>query len=369
MGRDGKIRVLEIIDGDGWCGTKEQTYLVSLQLSKYFDVEMALASGNEQLIKRLEGKIPLHFFQKGKKQEKRRIYPYRNLYKIISTGNYDVVVPNSSGAFNFLLPFWRFLNRKPKLIAMRRSGFVPSFFSKMFKYSLADAIVVVSKDVAELLKAENFFPDKLFVIESGIDLSRFYPSTDCRDDLRREFGLSDNEKLFVNVANWLPYRKGQDVLLEAFSLAARSDWKLMLVGHNTDSEAAREMVKKYGLSGKVIHAGFRTDVEKILQAADFFVLSSRSEGIAGALLQAMASGKVVVSSLAGGIGEYLKDGINGFTAPVENPVALAEAMKKAASLDENSYKKIASRAVETARRYSIEETGRKWRALIESLCR
>ncbi|WP_457569624.1 glycosyltransferase [Desulfurobacterium sp.] len=364
-----KIRVLEIIDGDGWCGTKEQTYLISLQLSKYFDVEMALASGNKHLIERLEGKIPLHFFQKGDRSEKRKLYPYKNLLRIIRQGNYDVVVPNSSSAFNFLLPFWRFLRNRPKLIAMRRSGFVPSFFSAKLKYSLADAIVVVSKDVAKMLKEKDFFPEKLHVIESGIDLSRFYPSDEYRFEVRKHFGVSEHEELFVNVANWLPYRKGQDILLKAFAEVARSDWKLMLVGRDTDSEDAIKMVKELGLEGKVIHAGFRPDVEKILQAADFFVLSSRSEGIAGALLQAMASGKVVISTLAGGIGEYLKDGFNGFAVPVEDVKGLAKAMEIAAGLDKEKYRQIAERAVETAKEYSIEETGNKWKRLIESLCR
>ncbi|WP_144444000.1 glycosyltransferase [Desulfurobacterium indicum] len=364
-----KIRILEIIDGDGWCGTKEQTYLISLQLSKYFEVEMALASGNKHLIKRLDGKIPLHFFQKGDKSEKKKLYPYKNLIRIIRQGNYDVVIPNSSSAFNFLLPFWRFLRNRPKLIAMRRSGFVPSFFSAKLKYSLADAIVVVSKDVAKMLKEKHFFPEKLYVIESGIELSRFYPSDEYRFEIREHFSVSEHEKLFVNVANWLPYRKGQDILFRAFAEAARNDWKLMLVGRDTDSEEAREMVRELGLEGKVIHAGFRPDVEKILQAADFFVLSSRSEGIAGALLQAMASGKVVISTLAGGIGEYLKDGVNGFASPIEDVDGLAEAMKKAAALDKKEYEVIANRAVETAKKYSIEETGKKWKDLIESLCR
>ncbi|WP_456397925.1 glycosyltransferase [Desulfurobacterium sp.] len=366
---DKKIRILEIIDGDGWCGTKEQAYLVSLQLSKYFDVEMALASGNRHLIERLEGKIPLHFFQEGNKAEKRKIYPYKNLFRIINHGNYDVVVPNSSSAFNFILPFWRFLKKRPKLIAMRRSGFVPSFFSAKLKYSLADAIVVVSRDVAKMLREKNFFPERLHTIESGIDLSRFYPSNKYRFEVRKCFGISEQEKLFVNVANWLPYRKGHDILLKAFAKIVRTDWKLMLVGRDTDSGDAKKMVKEVGLEGKVIHAGFRSDVEKILQAADFFVLSSRSEGIAGALLQAMASGKVVISTLAGGIGEYLKDGFNGFGVPVEDVEGLARAMEKAAGLDKKSYRQIAGRAAETAKKYSIEETGNKWKKLIESLCR
>ncbi|SNR92339.1 glycosyltransferase [Desulfurobacterium atlanticum] len=363
-----RIRVLEIIDGVGWCGTKEQTFLISCQLSKYFDVEMALASSNRHLRDRLEGKIPLHFFQKGEGNEKFDFNVYKTLYRIIKNGNYDVIVPNSSGAFNFLLPIWPFIKKKPKLIGMRRSGFVPSFLSKKFKYGIADAIVVVSKDVGLMLKEKGFFPDKIHIIESGIDLERFKPSDKYREEKRREFRIRSGEKLFVNVANFQPWRKGQDVLLKAFSKVASSGWRLMLVGHDTDSAEARSLARQFGVEDKVIFAGFRSDIEKILQAADYFVLSSNSEGIAGALLQAMASGKVVISTLAGGIGEYLKDGENGFAVPVGDVDGLADRMVKAVNLSSSQYAEISKRAVETAKKYSIEETGRKWKELIESLC-
>jgi len=363
-----RIKVLEIIDGSGWCGTKEQTFLISCQLSKYFDVEMALASGNEHLKERLKGKIPLHFFQKSEGKEKFDLNVYKTLYEIIKNGNYDVVVPNSSGAFNFILPIWPFIKKKPKLIAMRRSGFMPSFLSKRFKYGIADAIVVVSKEVGLMLKEKGFFPDKIHIIESGIDLERFKPSNEYREEKRREFGVKSGEKLFVNVANFQPWRKGQDILLKAFSKVARSNWKLMLVGHDTDSKDARSLARQFGVENKVIFAGFRPDVEKILQAADYFVLSSNSEGIAGALLQAMASGKVVISTLAGGIGEYLKDGENGFAVPVGDVDGLADRMVKAANLSPSQYAEISKRAVETAKKYSIEETGKKWKELIETLC-
>ncbi len=363
-----KIKVLEVIDSHGWCGTKEQTYLITKYLSKYFKVDLALAFDHKEMIERLNGLVPLKFYEEDKGNKRRfDIKNYKRLKKIIEKENYDVVVANSSWAYNYVVAVYPFLKKKPKLIAMRRSGYIPSFLSKHLKYRFADKIVVVSKDVAKLLKEKNFFPKKLVVIESGIELSRFKPTDEYRNEYRNKLGIKENEKIFINVANWQPWRKGQDILLEAFKNLNCENCKLLLVGHDTDREEAKEMISHLDLKDKVIGLGYRNDVDKLLQASDFFILASNSEGIAGALLQAMASGKVVLSTLAGGIGEYLKDGFNGFSCPVGNVNCLTEKMKKMLSLSKEEYKKLSKNAVETAKNYSIEETAKKWKNLIEEI--
>jgi len=361
-------RILEIIDSLGWCGTKEQTYLITKYLSSHFEVELALAYGHREMVERLEGIVPLRFYEIDN-GSKRRFNPmnYIRLYRILKKGNYDIVVANSSWAFNYLRVVIPFLKKKPKLIAMRRSGYIPSLISKYLKYRIADKIVVVSKDVAEELKKHNFFPEKLVVIESGIDLSRFKPSSQFRNTIREELGIKNDEKLFINIANWQPWRKGQDILLEAFSQLSCPKCKLALVGNRTDSQEAVEMVKRLGLEEKVLLLGFRPDVEKLLQGADYFILSSKSEGIAGSVLQAMASGKVVLSTNAGGIGEYLKDGYNGFLVEVGDIPGMVKKMEKMISLSDTEYKRIANKAVETAKKYSFEETAKKWTDLINQL--
>ena len=361
------IKVLEVIDSLGWCGTKEQTYLITKNLSKYFNVELALAFNHKEMITKLDGKVPLKFYEYDNGSKRRfNIKNYLRLYKIIKSGNYDVIVANSSWALNYIVLIYPFLRKKPKLIAMRRSGYLPSTFSKYLKYRFADKIVVVSKDVGDLLKENNFFPEKLVVIQSGVEIDRFLNKDEFRQKVRKQLKIKDNEKVFINVANFQK-RKGQDILLKAFKELSCDNCKLILVGHDTNSEEALSLIKSLDLEDKVLTLGYRNDVEKLLQGADYFVLSSRSEGIAGALLQAMASGKVVISTLVGGIGEYLKDGINGFTCPNEDWKCLSEKMQRVLSLTENEYREIKEKAVKTAKNYSIENTTKKWKDLILEL--
>ncbi len=363
------MKVLNVIDGTGWCGTKEQTYLISTYLKRVgIDSELALAENHIEMIEKVNGKIKLHFYGVHKGGSSRfNIKNLRKLKKIIETGQHDIIVAHSSHAYDYVRFVFPFLQKKPKVVALRRSGYVPGFLSKHLKYRLADKIVVVSKQVAELLVKRNFFPEKIEVIESGIELERFKPVENLRIAIREKLGVKDNEYMFVNVANWQPWRKGQEVILKALKELPFRNYRMFFVGLNTDSKEAKEAFKKYGLENRCIGLGFRNDVHEILQGADLFIFGSYSEGIAGAVLQAMATGNVVVSTNAGGIPEYLEDGINGFIVKVGDYISLREKIVTALNLPHSLKRTITENAIKTAQRYSIENTVNKYIKLFEEL--
>lgn len=362
------MKVLQVVDGTGWGGTKEQVYLTTRELKKLgVDVHIALNFEYNQMIEKLKPyDVPIHFFEENKPNARYRWSNYKRLIEIIKNNDFDIVVANSPKAMDYANIAYLFFKQKPKLIAVRRSGRVPSFISKHLKYSKADKIVVVSKQVADLLKENNFFPEKLVVIESGIDLERFKPYPEEKLKLRESLNLPKDYKIFINVANWQLQVKAQDKLIQAFSMLKCDNCLLLLVGLDTEKYAL-EYAEKFGVKDKVIGLGFRSDVPDLLNASDFFVLSSNLEGIAGALLQAMATGKVCLSTLAGGIGEYLVDGYNGFAVDIGDVEAMAKKMEIMLNLSTKEYETISKRAVETARNYSIENTAQKYIKLFKEL--
>ena len=364
------FKVLQVVDGVGWGGTKEQVYLTTRELAKLgVDVGIALAFQYTEMVERLKPyPVKIHFFEDHKGSKSR--FDPRNwwrLKRIIEKNGYDIVVGNSPHAVDFIRFTLPLLRKKPKLVFVRRSGRIPSPFSKWFKYRVADRIVVVSEGVYNLLKEKDFFPQKLVYIPSGIDTERFKDYRERREELRKRLNLPAQAKIFVNVANWNPPVKGQDLLLKAFSRLKCPDCILLLVGYDTDSPKVGALINQLGLKGRVWGMGFRRDIPDLLNAADFFVLSSRLEGIAGALLQAMATGMVVISTAVGGIPSYLKDGINGFLVPPDDAIALAQAMKRVLTLSPGEYKAIAQRAKATAQSFSIENTAKKYLSLFEGL--
>ncbi len=356
------MKILQVVDGYGWGGTKEQVYLTTRELKKAgVDVHIALSFQYKEMVDKLQPyNVPIHYFENHIKNARYRWENYKRLIKIIDENRFDIVIGNSPHAFDYVRIAKLFLKTKPKIINVKRSGRLPSALSKYLKYSAADKIVVVSKNVEKYLRENNFLPEKLITIESGIDLDRFKPEPEKKLELRKSLGLPVDKKIFINVANWNPEVKGQDKLIETFLKANIKDAVLVLVGKNTDKHAS-------GISDRVIGLGFRTDVPQLLNAADYFVLSSYLEGIAGALLQAMAIGKVVLSTLAGGIDEYLIDGYNGFSVPVGDFETLGKKMKEMVNLPEERYNELSENAIKTAQNYSIQNTTQKYIKLFEEM--
>ncbi len=362
------MRVLQVVDGIGWGGTKEQVYLITRELKKKgVDVHIALAFQYTEMVEKLKPyNIPIHFFENNSKKARYKWENYKRLINIIEKNSFDIVIGNSPHAFDYIRIAKIFLSRKPKIINVKRSGRLPSLLSKYLKYSSADKIVVVSKKVEKFLREKNFLPDKLLTIESGIDTNVFKPEPNKKMELRKSLGLPLHKKIFINVANWNPKVKGQDKLIEAFANSNVKDSLLLLVGIDTD-RYCKEVAKEFKIENKVIGLGFRKDIPDLLNASDFFLLSSYLEGIAGAVLQAMATGKVVLSTNAGGIEEYLKDNYNGFIVNVGNFKKFSEKIKYLSTLSDDEYKRISNNAIKTSQRYSIENTTKKYIKLFEGL--
>ena len=70
-------------------------------------------------------------------------------------------------------------------------------------------------------------------------------------------------------------------------------------------------------------AGFRTDVLELTKGFDLFVMSSVSEGMCTALVDAMAASKAAVATTAGGIPEVMVDGETGFLVPTHDHRTMA----------------------------------------------
>jgi glycosyltransferase involved in cell wall biosynthesis len=99
------------------------------------------------------------------------------------------------------------------------------------------------------------------------------------------------------------------------------------VGDGPDREEIRAAVAAAELEDRIELLGERHDVPALLATADIFVLSSRSEGLPIALLEALAQGLAVVASDVGGVAEAVVDGESGLLVPAGDPTALAGALQ------------------------------------------
>ncbi len=100
----------------------------------------------------------------------------------------------------------------------------------------------------------------------------------------------------------------------------------LLVGDGPLRADVEREIRALGLEGAVHLAGYRTDADSLLATADVVCLSSKEEGMGSVLLDALAFGRPVAATRAGGIPEVIVDGDCGLLAAVQDPTALGDAI-------------------------------------------
>lgn len=162
--------------------------------------------------------------------------------------------------------------------------------------------------------------------------------------------------------------KGQDILIEAVSLCRKKglDIQLFLLGEGQYYQYYLDRAKKLGLEKYVKFLGQLPPgqaVIKQLDAADLFVLPTRSEGLPRCIIQAMARGLPCLASNISGIPELLADED---LFPPRNAIILAERIDSLFT-DGGKIGEMAQRNLQTAKKYCTDELNRRRRALYQKL--
>lgn len=148
-----------------------------------------------------------------------------------------------------------------------------------------------------------------------------------RQKLRKEL-VGDAERPLIISLGRLSPEKGYDDLLRAFALLRRSfpGAALAIAGNGRVREQLTALVDELGLAGHAYLLGPRSDVPRLLGAADIYVCSSHWEGLPLSLLEGMSAGLPVVSTRVGAIGEVVPEQ-TGILVPAQDVEALSEALR------------------------------------------
>lgn len=214
----------------------------------------------------------------------------------------------------------------PLVVASRRVDFhLKRHAFSRWKYRQVDVFIAASNVIAGMLATDGVPPDKITIVHDGVNLG--WIDKQPIVDARATFWLPHGAPVIGNVAALVPH-KGQKHLIAAAAKVHREepDARLIIVGEGELHDPLERQIKDLGLERHVYLTGFRSDALGLMKSFDLFAMSSVTEGLGSAMLEAMACRRAIVGTRAGGIPEVVIDGNTGLLVPPHDDDALAAAI-------------------------------------------
>jgi glycosyltransferase involved in cell wall biosynthesis len=234
----------------------------------------------------------------------------------------------------------RLLSRQDTCVVIRQSNVVriggrsayasvrrrPRNWLMPLLYPKADAIIAVSRGVAENLKALGVAePSRIHVVPNAVAIDEAVRL--AREPVLHRWFHLDGAPVVLAVGRLVP-KKDYPTLLRAFArirpqLAAR----LIVLGEGPERARLERLVAQLGIADCVDLPGHVPNPFAFMAQARVLASSSRSEGMPSALIEALACGCPVVSTdCPSGPAEILDDGKVGMLVPVGDDRRLADAI-------------------------------------------
>jgi glycosyltransferase involved in cell wall biosynthesis len=238
----------------------------------------------------------------------------------------------------------------------------------LLKMGVFDILIAVTDGLRTQSIREGIRSELVATIPNGIPLSPLEKRDAGRflKDLKIPMGY-----IFLLSVGRLVHEKAYEVLIRALDLVVREypDVMLAIAGSGVLRAELQGLIDALHLNDKILLLGDRPDVADLMTHADIFVMSSRSEGMPMALLEAMGSGLPVIATQVGGLGEVVEDHSQGILVPAEDPQNLAKAILELLrdpalrkSMGRNARRRIEER-------YTTERMCRQYEKLIIDLYR
>lgn len=271
------------------------------------------------------------------------IFSALKLRRIVKEYKIDIVHCHTSHALGIAY-LSAIRNKGVKVVGTRRVSF--PFHSKwsLKKYLASSKIVSVSESIAKGLLESGVPSEKLAVIHSGFDISKFRNLPDPKV-MKERLGVAKNYPV-IGVVGALAHHKGHKTFLKAISKVwiTYPNTIVVFVGEGAAKEDLKKSVDSRALPA--IFLGFIENVAPIYKSFDIFVLPSVSgEGSPAVIKEAAAAGIPVVATNVGGVDEILRNNQEALIVQPSDPAKLANAIIAVAQ-----NKELAAKLVEAAKK-------------------
>jgi len=225
-----------------------------------------------------------------------------------------------------------------------------------FSYRRADAIVVVSRGLAEAIMEDFGVPlERISVVHNPIDIERIQTLL-SRQPVSHPFFEHPGHGFVLVTAGRLTRQKNTALLIKAMALVRHTlPASLIVLGQGELEAELKALVQALGLEDAVDFVGFQENPFAWMRRAGAFILSSSWEGFGIVLAEAMACGTPVISTdCPAGPNEIITHRANGLLVPMEDAVALSEAIVELAR-DRELRKRLARQGLASVGRFGVEQ--------------
>ena len=237
---------------------------------------------------------------------KANIMAYKQLKKIITENNYDIIHCHTPVAG--VLTRFAARNCKNTTVIYTAHGF--HFFKgapllncliyypiERFCAKFTDKLITINQEDYERAKKFSLRNNgKVYYVPGvGIDIEKIKNIKVDTKQKKKELGISENIPVLLSVGELIK-RKNHETVLKALSRLKNHDFAYLICGRGILAEYLQEQTKKLGLTYKVKFLGFRKDITEICKTADLFIFPSYQEGLPVALMEAMAADLPAIAS-------------------------------------------------------------------------
>lgn len=261
---------------------------------------------------------------------------YQQLGKIIDEGGYDVIHCNTpvGGVLGRLAA--RKARKHGTKVFYTAHGF--HFYKgapkknwliwypvEKFMCRYTDKLITINEEDFHL--AQSKFPVESFHIHGvGVSTERYHLHSAAEEETLRSKEHLSAEDFVVLCTGELNANKDQQTLIRAAVLCRDRipELKVLLAGNGPLESALRDQIANQHAEGFIRLLGYRTDLERIVPAADVIVSCSHREGLGLNLIEGMLCGKPVIAAENRGHRELAEDGVTGYLFPAGDDCALSE---------------------------------------------
>ena len=288
--------------------------------------------------------------------------------KLIKRMKPDIVHSHMVHA-NLFTRFARLFVTMPRLVSTAHSSNEGGKL-RMLAYKLTDKLADITTNVGQesvnaFIAAKAAPEGRIISMPNGINAERFQFDAEAKLAIRNELKLKPEQKIVLAVGRNDPAKDYPNMLQAIKLLPSTLNFKLFIVGLGV--EQLQPQVDSLGLSDVIQLLGLRTDVDRLMAAADILLMSSEWEGLPIVIGEAMSCEANIVTTDAGGCREWLTSAEK--PVPVKNPQALADALAAKLALSDDTLSLIGkNNRSHIVKQFSLAGIVAKWQTIYAGDC-